>query len=533
MRRPGRKVPRRKARQGGSRLSLWVIALLALTPAVVSGVAVGPVLLGFVSSSTGMAVSQTVTLDSAPIILGADDSVGTRNDDGTSFLAAMGTHADQIQNVALSFDNNSGADASATLSIDLPPGFDAEAHQGLGIREAQLGRNTWLMNVFAGQGVSWDSTTADSTGDAGLYTSVVAVDPNTILVSYHDWSNGTLKFAKSVDGGTTYALSTVDSTADVGRYTSIAAPDQNTVFISYYDADNGTLKFARSIDGGATFGLSVIDSSADVGKYASLEAVDAGAIFISYYDSDNGDLKFARSLNGGSSWNPPGTTVLVDSAGDVGQYTSIAAMNSSTILISYYDVSSGALKFARSLNGGSTWNPMGTATVVDASADVGQYTSIAAANPNAIFISYYDVTNGDLKFAKSMNNGSSWNPAGTATLVEAAGDVGRFTSLKAVDSTTVFISYYDVTNGRLRFAKSADGGLTFTVKIVDSSAEVGQYASITSVGPNTIMVTYYDANDGGLKLAKSGSDDVHITVRAKAGLAPGFYDMTGTVVQVP
>ena len=66
-----------------------------------------------------------------------------------------------------------------------------------------------------------------------------------------------------------------------GLYTSIHAVDADTVFIGYYGG--GDLKFAKSIDGGSNWTNRIVDSAGDTGWYASIHAVDADTIFISYY----------------------------------------------------------------------------------------------------------------------------------------------------------------------------------------------------------------------------------------------------------
>jgi hypothetical protein len=74
-------------------------------------------------------------------------------------------------------------------------------------------------------------------------------------------------------------------------------------------------------------------------------------------------------------------------------------------------------------------------------------------------MSYYEGTNEDLKFAKSTDGGATW-PAGNIKAVDSTGFVGAFTSI-AVSGSNVYISYWDGTNSDLKFAKSIDGGATW------------------------------------------------------------------------
>ncbi len=68
---------------------------------------------------------------------------------------------------------------------------------------------------------------------------------------------------------------------------------------------------------------------------------------ISYYDSTNGDLKLARDLNGDGDFADANEIITVDSTGEVGSDTSIAFDSTNEPAISYYDLTNANLKFAR------------------------------------------------------------------------------------------------------------------------------------------------------------------------------------------
>jgi len=83
---------------------------------------------------------------------------------------------------------------------------------------------------------------------------------------------------------------------------------------------------------------------------------------------------------------------------------------------------------------------------VDADSPVGQYTSIKVDSNNKAHISYYDVKNGRLKYARG--NASSWE---TFT-VDNNGVNGKHTSLILNSNQQPRISYYDVNNAHLKYA---------------------------------------------------------------------------------
>jgi len=100
----------------------------------------------------------------------------------------------------------------------------------------------------------------------------------------------------TLDGGTQ---------TDVGRSTSHAIVDGKPA-ISYHDVSNGDLKYVRASDAtGTTWGAPVIvDSSGRTGLFTSLVVI-SGIPAISYYDASNRDLRCVRALDtGGANWGP-------------------------------------------------------------------------------------------------------------------------------------------------------------------------------------------------------------------------------------
>ena len=136
----------------------------------------------------------------------------------------------------------------------------------------------------------------------------------------------------------------------------------------------------------------------------------------------------------------------VDSTLFVGWYTAIAIGSDSRPVISYYDITNADLKIAHCDN---TVCSSATLTTVDATGAVGQHTAIAIGNDGLPVIGYYDVTNDDLKVAHCVDAACS---SATLTTVDATGDVGRATAIAIGSDGLPVISYYDNTNDYLKVA---------------------------------------------------------------------------------
>ncbi len=142
--------------------------------------------------------------------------------------------------------------------------------------------------------------------------------------------------ARANDIGT---ATTVDSAGDVGPYTSITTGTDGLGLISYRDATNNALKVLHCGNAACSSGnlSTTVDSAGDVGWYTSIIIGADGRGLISYYDSGpNYDLKVLHCGNVACSSGNISTTV--DSAGDVGtDHTSLTIGADGLGLISYFD----------------------------------------------------------------------------------------------------------------------------------------------------------------------------------------------------
>src|SRR3990172_6380725 len=335
---------------------------------------------------------------------------------------------------------------------------------------------------------AWVTTTVDSNGYVGWYTSIALDTAGKAHISYYNNTNDDLRYATNASG--TWVTTTVDSSGDVGWHTSIALDTAGKAHISYLDYTNGDLKYATNASG--TWITTTVDSRGDVGWDTSIALDTAGKAHISYYDNTkNGDLKYATNASG--TW----VTTTVDSR-DVGWYTSIALDTAGKAHISYIDYTYDDLKYATNARG--TWV---TATV-DSRGNVGVfggYASIALDTAGKAHISYYeDYPNNDLKYA--TNASGIW----VTTTVDSSGNVGKYASIALDTAGKAHISYFkDYPNNGLKYATNA------TTSVCDGEVKT------------------VETDTGDFKLLKLASKVVTVTVTDGGGCPVADVQVSATI----
>jgi hypothetical protein len=154
--------------------------------------------------------------------------------------------------------------------------------------------------------------------------------------------------------------------------------------------------------------------------------------------------------------------------------------------ISYFDNTNGDLKFIRALDdNGTTWD---TPITIDVPGSVGQHTSLLIVNGFPA-IAYHDDGNGTLKFVRASDaSGTAW---GAPLIIDANGDVGQYTSLQIVNGFPA-VAYFDAGNGDLKFITATDiSGSTWATPVtLHSSESVGYYANMIG-GSTGASILYY------------------------------------------
>ncbi len=341
----------------------------------------------------------------------------------------------------------------------------------------------------------WEVTTLDTDGDTGLYTSIAIHSDNRVYISYIDDGADDLMLVNSANWSSPQRIADV---ASQGRYTSVAVDKDGRVGIVYYLVENAQLIYKHWNGNG--WDSTTLDVAGDVGISSSLDININGAPYVGYGNSSSQDLKYAYAFN--TTWLKSN---ILAGGYQVGQFNSLKLDSYGRSIIAYYDTASGDLKLA-SWNG-TVWE----LRTVDASTnDVGRYVSLALDTSNRAHISYYDATAGNLKYA--YWNGSAW----VIKDVAVDGDVGKYSSIALDSANRPYISYFDATNGDLRLAYLSPID-AWVSESVDSGGIVGQYTAIAIDDLNQKHISYYDVDNGNLKYAEQFGSSWQIDVVDSTG----------------
>ena len=344
---------------------------------------------------------------------------------------------------------------------------------------------------------------ADTTDNAGQYSSIAIGADGLGLISYYEYNYGDLKVLHCgnllCNGGNT--ITTVDSAADVGVSSSITIGADGLGLISYYDYTNHDLKVLHCGNLLCNSGNTIFsaDTTGDVGGMTSITIGVDGLGLISYISFTGYDLKVLHC--GNLACNSGNTITTVDADVYVGQLTtSITIAGDGLGLIAYWDIGNLDLKVLHC--GNQLCNSGNTITSVDMGGDVGGYSAIITGADGLGLIAYYDNTNGDLKVLHCGN--PSCNAGNTTTFVDTNGIVGLYPSITVGPDGLGLISYQDQTNLDLKLLhcgnQSCNAGNASAT--IDAAGDVGQYSSITIGSDGLALISYYDQSSADLKVIK-------------------------------
>jgi hypothetical protein len=347
----------------------------------------------------------------------------------------------------------------------------------------------------------------DTAGDVGLASSLELDAVGNPVISYLDVANGDLKLAHCDDpdcvGLDDESIQSLDTVGIVGLDSSLALDAAGNPVISYRDSTNGDLKLVHCNDPncvGNDESIQRPDSAGNVGRHGSLKLDSAGNPVISYFDSTNFDLKLLH-CNDPNCAGDDDSIQSPDMAGDVGRYASLALDAAGNPVISYYDLTNGDLKLVHCNDSNCAGNDE-TIKSPDTGGNVGGYSTLALDEAGKPVISYFDAANGP----KLLHCNDPDCAGGDESIhyLDTSGDVGWENSLALDSAGNPVISYYDsFTHGDLKLAHCNDPNCTGgdeSILSPDTAGDTGLLSSLALDAAGNPVISYYDRTDSDLRL---------------------------------
>ena len=181
------------------------------------------------------------------------------------------------------------------------------------------------------------------------------------------------------------------------------------------------------------------------------------------------------------------TTTVIDQAGDVGWFTSLASGSDGRQHVTYRDVTNSDLKYTTCLSGcgsASNWSR----GVIDPAGNVGQHSSLEIGADGRRHVAYRDESNRDLKYATCAPAANCTMTANwTKVRVDAGEDAGLGSALALGPDGRRHVSHL-----RRRVGQA---GETMALRYATCSSGCGQAANWTRVtvdeGPNATLAPDY------------------------------------------
>lgn len=321
-------------------------------------------------------------------------------------------------------------------------------------------------------GTSWQTTTLDSDGLIGGFTSIALDNGGKAHIAYYDLTVGDfgdkIKYLNQTGAGWNDPI-IVDYGSNVGAYTSLALDAQGFPHISYMDQTLQDLKYAYKDHSG--WHQQTLDWNNAVGLCTSLALDRQGYPHITYFDWSNKRLKYI--YKDASGWKSP---IILDGGAATGCYSALAIDSLGYAHISYYHAASKSLRYAfQDANG---WQYRS----IDGVGNTGIDSSLALDANDTPHISYFALPGEDLRYAALQ--GAGW----VTQTVDATGSVGSNNHLALDENGRVYIAYRDDSNRDLKIAIQNGNG--WDIAIVDAFGDTGGDPSIAVASDGSAHISY-------------------------------------------
>ncbi|MCC7479678.1 hypothetical protein IT575_14645 [bacterium] len=379
-----------------------------------------------------------------------------------------------------------------------------------------------LLYTYGNSG-SWTTVTIDSEGDTGLWSDI-EINPVTDLpmIAYHNAGAASLCFA-SYDGST-WNVETVDSGGDLGAFASLAFdPADDNPAIAYWNTIGQDVKYAKW-NGSAWQKTTAWNGTTGYqlnGAYTSLGfSPTTGDPAISFCkNASEFDFQLWLAQNDGTGWDSG--PISLGPSSDLGIYTvgmnsCLAFSPSGAIYVTHVELL-GDVFITENSTGEWVDSDIGDTDFLSNADKI--ETSIVWSNSNPHWL-YYDSGGGSVYYGAGLANGAVLDGAGS----------GAYPCIEADANGDLHGVWLDVSDNVLRYGFK-DGNADWVLETAyDGNATgtgtVGDRASLQfHPGNFSPMISYYDVSNSGLKFARdtgSGWENETVVNNFSDGSASGM-----------
>ncbi|MEZ4850222.1 MAG: T9SS type A sorting domain-containing protein [Bacteroidia bacterium] len=320
------------------------------------------------------------------------------------------------------------------------------------------------------------------------YYSIATPTPDHIFLTYYSANAGRIVVANSLNGGNTWVHDSIMKVITNAQTRTEYFGD--SLFVMIYDAQNDMIRLAsRSLSSAVwRFENATISESSGVSLGSEIvRKSNEDEVYLAYSERLSGQVFLASRIN--QTWtketiSPPG--IKTDNAD--------LAIYQGSPVVSYREVGSDALQVAFRQN--NVWS-INTVTLLDAPRDM-----VIGVRQDSIFLAYFDLKTGGLKLARAGNVNGPWI---TQTIDASSAIVGRNISMTFDQQGNLHLSYVDVLNGLLKYARRSVSGQWQVESASISQPYVPANTSIKTNSKDLPLIAFRSSADNTMVLAEKDS----------------------------
>ncbi|MEM7656365.1 MAG: T9SS type A sorting domain-containing protein [Bacteroidota bacterium] len=317
--------------------------------------------------------------------------------------------------------------------------------------------------------------------------SLSAADDDRIFISYYDNEEQNVVVTQTTDGGLNWEADSIyEAFTNAGLKTELTG---DSLYLLAYDAAKDILRLSAKDTADSTWLHQQITRSENRGESLSSQVERVGnddQVFVAFTEGLEDQLVLGERIQ--DTW----TYQAVDSAGRMVREVSMILDEQNNPCLTYVFEASNSLRFA--YRDGGTWAYETIATEVEAR-DI-----TIQSFQDSLYVSFYDVAVGDLKYARGTLGGN-WS---VAVIDSSSLIVGQRPDLALDEQGGLHISYIDPFLSELKYAHRPQGGSWNIEEVTQPNAQNPTISSIKIDSTGTPFIAYRDAGSDSIFLAKKG-----------------------------